>query len=127
VLDLLRPDDRVALVGFADAVQLAAGLTEVAGIARRTGVVVYSVSAGAPGKASYLSQLSDATGGRLIEVETTRDLNAVFVQVLSEFRHRYVLAFSPRGVPPSGWHTLDVRLKSRRATVKARPGYFVER
>ena len=97
------------------------------GIARRTGVVVYGVSAGASGKASFLRDLGDATGGRLLRVETTKDLHAVFLQILDEFRHRYVLAFSPRGVPASGWHDLVVRVKTKRATVKARPGYFAEK
>jgi hypothetical protein len=27
-------------------------------------------------------------------------------------------------VAPDGWHRLDVRVKNRNVTVKARPGYF---
>jgi Ca-activated chloride channel homolog len=99
---------------------------DATGIARRTGVVVYGVSAGAARKPSHLAALADATGGRLIEVDTTAVLRGTFLQILDEFRHRYVLAFSPRGVSPTGWHALEVRTKLPRATVKARPGYYAE-
>lgn len=45
------------------------------------------------------------------------------VKVLEEFRQRYLLSYSPAGVARGGWHRLEVRLKGRRRTVKARPGY----
>ena len=39
-------------------------------------------------------------------------------------RNRYLLTCEPTGVgKDDGWHTLEVRLKSKRGTVKARPGY----
>jgi len=44
--------------------------------------------------------------------------------ILDEFRHRYLVSDTPTGVAKDGWHRLDVRVKSRRATVKARPGYL---
>ena len=37
---------------------------------------------------------------------------------------RYLVSYSPQGVAPGGWHRLEVRVKHRGATVKARPGYF---
>ena len=40
------------------------------------------------------------------------------------FRQRYVVSFSPEGVPAAGWHPLQVRVKNRRVSVKARVGYF---
>jgi hypothetical protein len=33
------------------------------------------------------------------------------------------VSYSPQGVEKDGWHRLDVRIKSRRATIKARAGY----
>jgi hypothetical protein len=48
----------------------------------------------------------------------------MFVGVLEEFRQRYLLSYSPQGVPTGGWHRLEVRVKRRGATVKARPGYL---
>jgi hypothetical protein len=69
-------------------------------------------------------RISHANGGSLFEVESTRDVRAVFGRILEEFRHRYIVSFVPRGVARAGWHTLDVRIKDRKAVVKARPGYL---
>jgi hypothetical protein len=60
----------------------------------------------------------------LFEVERTANLGAIFLSVLEEFRHRYLLSYTPRNVPAGGWHRLEVRLKGRRAAIKARPGYL---
>ena len=53
------------------------------------------------------------TGGRLFEVERTQNLESVFLGVLEEFRHRYLVSYTPRGVTRTGWHQLDVRVKGR--------------
>jgi hypothetical protein len=50
-------------------------------------------------------------------------LSDTFVRLIAEFKTRYVLTYTPRGVAPSGWHTLDVKV-SRRAAVQARRGYL---
>jgi len=55
-------------------------------------------------------------------VEKTERLDSIFVDILREFRQRYLISYTPRGVTREGWHKLDVRVK-RRGTVKARPGY----
>ena len=68
--------------------------------------------------------MSEITGGRHVDVESTRNLRAVFARVLEEFRGRYLVSYSPKGVAQRGWHSLDVRIKGRRAAVKARPGYM---
>jgi hypothetical protein len=83
----------------------------------------YDVSAGRHADA-LMTDLSDTTGGKLFKVESTKNLSAVFLSVLDEFRNRYVVSYSPRGVSPDGWHQLTVRVKGGRATVKARPGYL---
>jgi len=44
------------------------------------------------------------------------------LDILQEFRQRYLISYTPRGVAKDGWHKLDVRVK-RGGTVKARPGY----
>ncbi len=93
--------------------------------ARRAGLVAYAVSVAEAGKSpAFLRDLSDLTGGRLIEVESTWNLSSVFVDVLEEFRQRYLVTYSPQGVATQGWHRLDVRVRGRKATVKARPGYL---
>lgn len=43
--------------------------------------------------------------------------------IVDEFRRRYVLSFTPRGVAAPGWHRLQVRVKRGRPTIVARQGY----
>jgi len=90
--------------------------------AKRADVVVYGVSARGP--APFLRELSGLTGGTLFEVDSTKDLRARFTAILEEFRQRYLVSYSPQGVSKDGWHRLDVRVKGRRAAVKARTGYL---
>jgi hypothetical protein len=84
--------------------------------------VVYGVMA-APGESRFLRDLSETTGGRLLRGDGNQDLAGVFIKVLDEFRQRYVLTYTPKGVPGIGWHELSVRVKRRGVSVKARPGY----
>jgi len=93
-------------------------------VAKRSDAVVYGVSAGLALKAEFLGDLADQTGGRLYKVESTKSLSSVFLEVLDEFRQRYLVSYSPSGVSSEGWHQLTVRVKGRDATVRARPGYL---
>jgi VWFA-related protein len=74
----------------------------------------------------FLDDLADETGGRVVRVESDKDLQATFVATLAEFRERYMLTYVPTGVPSGGWHPLTVKLKGKRGTVTARRGYFAE-
>ena len=76
------------------------------------------------GVRAFLRDLSEVTGGRLITIESTQDLSATFARILEEFRMRYLISYSPQGVSAGGWHRLEVRVRGRAASVKARPGYF---
>ena len=116
---------RSLLIVFSDGIDTASWLSAdlVLDTARRTDVVVYGVEIGKR-QSGFLSDLSAATGGRLLEIESTKDLNATFRGILQEFRQRYLISYSPRGVATGGWHRLDVRVKGRRAAIKARPGYL---
>jgi len=87
--------------------------------------VVYAVAVGRGGRHAFLEDLTRSTGGRLFAIESTKDLRGTFVRVLDEFRRRYLLSYSPRGVAVSGWHRLGVRVPHRRVTVQARRGYQV--
>ena len=116
---------RSLLIVFSDGVDTSSWLTADAVLetARRGDVVVYGVEVGER-RASFSRDLSDATGGRLFAIESTKDLSATFASILEEFRMRYLVSYSPQAVAPGGWHRLDVRVKSRGAAVRARPGYF---
>jgi Ca-activated chloride channel family protein len=117
---------RSLLIAFSDGVDTSSWLppASVLDTARRSGVVAYGVSVRSRVRPEFLEELTELTGGRLFEVERTQNLESVFLGVLDEFRHRYLVSYTPRGVPRIGWHQLDVRVKGRRATVKARPGYL---
>jgi VWFA-related protein len=116
---------RSLLIVFSDGVDTSSWLSPngVLDIAKRADVVAYGVSTRSPLKPAFLRDLTSFTGGQLFEVEKTANLDAIFLGVLEEFRHRYLLSYTPRGVAPGGWHRLSVRVK-RHATVKARPGYL---
>lgn len=115
---------RSLLIVFSDGLDTMSWLTPNAVIdtAKRSDVVVYGVSVGR-GRPEFVRELTSLTGGRLFEVDKTANLSAIFLEVLQEFRQRYLVSYTPHDVAKDGWHRLDVRVKSR-ATVKARPGYL---
>jgi VWFA-related protein len=117
---------RALLIVFSDGLDTSSFLAPEAVLqtARRADVVAYGVSAARAKADPFLEQLTDSTGGALYEFESTRDLRAVFLRVLDEFRQRYLLSYSPQGVAHEGWHRLEVRVKGRRPSIKARPGYL---
>ena len=117
-------DGRSLAIVFSDGLDSASFLTAdaVTAAARRTNVVVYGVATG-DRHTEFLRDLTNETGGRLLLTSGVGDFRAAFLEIVAEFRHRYLLGFSPRGVPEDGWHKLDVRVRSRGASVKARPGY----
>jgi VWFA-related protein len=120
---------RALVIVFSDGVDTSSWLAadSVLEIAKRSDAVVYAVSVGQGRNGGFLRDLSAQTGGRLFEVESTKDLRAVFLTVLDEFRQRYVVSYSPSGVSADGWHTLTVRVKQPNDGVKARPGYLAGR
>ena len=96
---------------------------EVLDASQRANAVIYAVTAGDGQRATVLKRLTDATGGEELQVKSSRDLRPAFQRILGEFRSRYVLAYSPEGVPPDGFHRLQITVPRRNVTVKARAGY----
>ena len=92
--------------------------------AKRSNAVIYAVTSADVQRVSSLEKLTDATGGDVLRVAASADLRGAFQAILREFRSRYILAYTPTGVPPGGFHRLDVRVGRRGLTVKARPGYI---
>jgi VWFA-related protein len=97
--------------------------SEVLDASHRANAVVYAVTAG-DGRSSALTQLADGTGGQVLQVKSSHDLRPAFERILSEFRSRYVLAYSPEGVEAGGFHRLEIAVRGRKLTVKARNGYI---
>src|SRR5689334_22134343 len=92
--------------------------------ATRSNAVIYGVVTRDAAGATALDALTDASGGEVLRVAASAALRDTFRKILETFRQRYVLAYTPTGVPPGGFHRLDVRLTRRGLTVKTRPGYL---
>lgn len=117
---------RALLIVFSDGVDTASWLRAemVLDTARRADVVVYGIAVVSRLKPDFLGELASLTGGRLFEIEKTANLTATFLGILAEFRQRYLVSYTPKNVARDGWHKLQVRLKNRTGTIKARPGYL---
>jgi hypothetical protein len=115
---------RNLLVVFSDGTDTASFMPEQAVLetARRSSGVVYGVASDRDDP-RFLRELANVTGGRLIQLESSGDPGSVFIDILEEFRRRYLVTFTPTGVPAGGWHRLDVRVTRRGARVQARTGY----
>jgi len=117
---------RTLVVIFSDGIDTASFTSaEVAlGTARRVNGVVYGVAATSGGEARFLRDVTAATGGRVLEIGATGNPGPAFLEILQEFRRRYVLTYTPTGVERGGWHQLNVRVRRGSSRVQARPGYF---
>ena len=115
---------RSLLMVFSDGLDTASFLDpdRVLDIGRRSDVVAYPIATkGARPK--FLDDLAEVTGGRVHEVGHDQDLASTFKAILDEFRQRYLITYTPKGVQKAGWHKLEVRVNRSGARVKARPGY----
>ena len=122
-----QSDGRALLVVFSDGVDTTSWQPEevVLASARRSETVLYGVAVTPEGGSPrFLRDAAEATSGKVLEVRSNDRLEATFVQILEEFRQRYLLSYSPAGVTKPGWHKIEVRVKRRGVTAKARPGYF---
>jgi Ca-activated chloride channel family protein len=111
---------------FSDGLDTSSWLSgdDVLETAKHNDSVVYGISTQIHKGKTFLSDLTELTGGMLFEVEDDRKLTDIFLGILQEFRKRYVLSYRPQGVSETGWHKLDVRVGIRSAEVHTRPGYM---
>jgi hypothetical protein len=75
------------------------------------------------GNTKVLRDAAESTGGRLRDVGPDASMRDALRTALEEFRTGYVLWYTPTGVTRDGWHSIEVRVKDRRFTVRARSGY----
>jgi VWFA-related protein len=117
---------RVLTIVFTDGQENMSWLrqADVLDAAKRSDVVVYGVRVGG-GESSFLDNVASTTGGRRLQTESPDRLQQAFLEILSEFRTRYLLRYTSRGIKREGWHRLDVRVKGQRAKVLERKGYLV--
>jgi Ca-activated chloride channel homolog len=122
----LAQSGRSLLVVYTDGNDTASWLepAEVLESAKRSNAVIYAVTAAETRRHSPLKDLTDATGGQLLQIASSADLRGAFQKILRDFRSRYILTYTPADVAPGGFHRLDVRVRRPGLTVKARPGYI---
>jgi VWFA-related protein len=130
------PDRRQLVVVFSDCEDTTSIvqpplLTE---IARRSNAAVFAVlpaSVRFSGLAATLLRrssvpfaLAQETGGMVVPVDRGGGLPDTFRRVLEEFRQMYILHFSPAGVEPRGFHTIDLRVtRGGSYQIRTRRGY----
>jgi VWFA-related protein len=133
---------RVILLVFTDGMDTVSWLDTptVIEAALRSDMVIYTVTTQPPPPESdeslykdepelfpgpFLGDLADRTGGERLQVKGgAAELTKTFAKIVSDFKSRYLLTYSPRNVPAGGWHPLEVKLKNRRGDVTARRGYW---
>jgi Ca-activated chloride channel family protein len=142
------PGNRELVLLFSDGADTASWLSSSAVLerARRAEPVVYSVMLGTPSDSRllygrsgvellegqvplgvvppFLSELSSVTGGSTFVAEGAAGLRRAFARIVTEFRTRYLLTYTPRGVDAGGWHPIDVKLRNKKGKVTARRGYW---
>jgi VWFA-related protein len=148
-----RLDRSALLLVFSDGIDTASWLRpeKVLETVRRSAVVPYAVVVGEAARAaatpapaptsdsrnsrasrepidatdSFLHDLVATGGGLVLPAADTNQVERRFAEALDNFRQRYVLTYTPRGVDSSGWHPVTVKVKGGHR-VRARPGYFVQ-
>ena len=144
-----NPDVRRLCMVFSDGDDTSSWLPRAAVLekARRSDAVIYSVETRneAPGarrvlnyrsgitlsksggetgnEAPFLEDLADSTGGAVLNANRSGQLRNVFKEIVTEFRTRYVLTYQPKGVEGPGWHPIEVKLRGKSGSVRARRGY----
>lgn len=137
-----RPAPRRAIVVLTDGVDTSSTLapSEVSALASSIDVPVYVVAttpridraiyaeraAARPADAAAdLADLALWTGGRLLWVTGSGEASFRAHEIVTELRHRYLLAIDAAG---SGeWRPIDVRVRGHHFSVRARSGYFGRR
>jgi VWFA-related protein len=74
---------------------------------------------------SALRRLSDDTGGRVINVDRTKDASAAFQQIATELRTQYLLGYTPTNTRHDGaFRKIRVQVGNKDYKVQARRGYY---
>jgi Ca-activated chloride channel family protein len=108
-----------------------ATIRDIEGEAIRRGIAIYAVAMWTGRGITQqrpnadLLRLTEQTGGGFYELRATDEMNSTFTRIATELHWQYVLGFTPQ-VLDGKVHTLDVRVKRRHMTVRARKSYVAE-
>ena len=133
-----RPPQRHAIIVFTDGVDTSSSMTpsEVSALASSIDVPVYivvtvppidhveraSLAAEPLPRPGDLRDLAQWTGGDLMFATSPEEATAQAHHIVVELRHQYLLAVEAS--ERSEWRRLDVRVRDRHMSVRARSGYF---
>ncbi len=74
---------------------------------------------------SVLRKLSDDTGGRVLQVNKTKDTAAAFQEIANELRTQYLIGYTPTNTKHNGaFRKIRVQLHNSDYKVQARRGYY---
>ncbi len=94
--------------------------------ARHAGVAIYTVGLNVPVVGlevrNHLSELAEATGGRVFYVEHADELAAVYGEIEHELRSRYYLAYNSDRPEDEGFRPVEVKVK--RGKARTMRGYY---
>ena len=76
------------------------------------------------GPGGSLSDLAYWTGGDLLYVTVPEHAGPVTKELIATMRQQYSLAIESARAP--GWYPLEVKMKRRGLTVRARRGYYAD-
>jgi Ca-activated chloride channel family protein len=97
-------------------------------IERGGGLSPFGGGRGSGSNCKFLSEISDATGGRAFEFESQSDLALVLKKILEDLRSQYGLAYSPSSQGKrAGFHTIRTVVKRPDVVARAREGYLVSK
>lgn len=69
-----------------------------------------------------LERLAERTGGRLVLVDDMSELHEAFTDLVGDVKSQYTLGFDP-DARAKGWQPIEVKVRERRYSVRARQGY----
>jgi Ca-activated chloride channel family protein len=73
----------------------------------------------------YLHELVELSGGRMIPVRSTAEIESVFTEILRELRAQYALGYYPDRQHRDGrWHRLKVKVGAPGVDVRTAAGYL---
>jgi VWFA-related protein len=112
-------DDNSSYISYKDAMEYAS----------RSGVAVYTIglnlSAFDTSIKSKLSELSTASGGRAFFTSHPTELPAIYKQIETELRSRYLVAYnSTNSNPTPGFRPVEVKVKKSGIKARAARGYY---
>jgi VWFA-related protein len=125
--------DRKALIVVSDGGDNAshATLEAVLERARRTSVVIYSVTLvdvnDHEARPAVLKKLARESGGRVFSPRSTQDVTPSFEQIARELRSGYSIGFSPRDTTGGGFRAIRVEVTAganRPLIARTRGGYY---